>query len=107
MAAQKKPGGHWSQSNPVPTIQKFLEELDSDKKERDRKIDEQGQQKRQRQRRETQSDAVPHREPIAPKSRGRSVTDPTTGADVEIDDVGKEFMKAIRDPQVSAESAFS
>ena len=39
--AKYGPGGHYSGRNPVPTIQKFMANLDSDKKERDRQIAEQ------------------------------------------------------------------
>ena len=34
------PGGHYSGANPIPNIQKFVESLDADKKERDRRINE-------------------------------------------------------------------
>lgn len=35
-----KPGGHYSGKNPVPTVKKFIENLDKDKAARDRKVDE-------------------------------------------------------------------
>lgn len=106
MSAQKKPGGYWSTSNPVPTIQKFVENLDKDKKERDKQIDDArkqgGQQKRSRQQKD--SDAVAHKK--GPETTGRrTVTDPTTGREVEIDDVGKDFMKSVEDPQLSVPNA--
>lgn len=103
---QHGPAGHWSASNPIPTIQKFLEGQQQDRQERDRQALETQRQKEQednvrKQHREKEdTDAAPHTAPIAPRSAGRRVRDPTTGRDIEIDDVGKEFMKAATDPQV-------
>ncbi|KAF3481358.1 uncharacterized protein GIQ15_04117 [Arthroderma uncinatum] len=104
MTTQKKPGGYWSEANPVPTIQQFLEELDAGKAERDKQIDEEAKKKTTPPNQPSAA-AVPHRKPTAPKSKGRLVTDPTTGAQVEIDDVGKEFMKAVKEPQLSIPNA--
>ncbi|KAM5470646.1 hypothetical protein MauCBS54593_003687 [Microsporum audouinii] len=102
MTTQKKPGGYWSESNPVPTIQQFVAELDVGKAERDKRIDEEARKNEK----PPPSSAVPHRKPVpAHKSKGRVVTDPTTGAKVEIDDVGKEFMKAVKAPQLSVPNA--
>lgn len=100
MTTQKKPGGYWSEANPVPTIQQFIAELDAGKAERDRQIDEEVRKKTTPQKQPTGA-AVPHRKPVPKtKAKGRVVTDPTTGTEVEIDDVDENFMKAVRDPQV-------
>ena len=32
---QYMPGGHYTGANPVPTVKKFIENLDKDKRERD------------------------------------------------------------------------
>lgn len=110
MTTQKKPGGYWSTTNPIPTIQNFVENLDKDKKERDKRIDEdlarQNEQQRGRHRhhRDKGTDAVAHRKGPEPKGR-RKVTDPTTGKEVEIDDVDKEFMRSVKDPQLSVPNA--
>jgi hypothetical protein len=37
---KKGPGGHYSGANPIPNIQRFIQSLDADKKERDRQIEE-------------------------------------------------------------------
>jgi len=95
---QRKPGGHWSAANPIPTVQKFVEMLDENKKERDRQIDEANKAEKQGRLQEN-ADAVPHRA-TPQRSKRREVTDPTTGKDVEIDDVNKDFLKAVKDPQV-------
>ena len=95
MAEQQRSGKPYSGANPIPNIQKFVESLDKDKKERDRQIDE--QKKLQQQQHDSQ--IKPHEN--APKSTGgKKVTDPTTGKEVVIEDVGKDFMKAVQDPQV-------
>lgn len=104
MAAQHGPGGHWSASNPVPTIQKFLEGLDKDKKERDQQVEEENKQRQEQKRRERtgSGDAVPHRvSQESTQRRGRVVRDPTTGKDIEIEDVDKEFTQSVLDPKVS------
>jgi hypothetical protein len=91
-AQQQRSGKPWSGANPIPNIQKFIENLDKEKTERDRKIDE---------------NSKPHADPVVAHKNTSSkgvnrkwVTDPTTGKEVEIEDVGKDFMKAVEDPQV-------
>ncbi|PGG99625.1 hypothetical protein AJ80_09320 [Polytolypa hystricis UAMH7299] len=111
MATQHKPGGYWSATNPIPSIQKFLENIDEDKQERDRQIDEEvrkGEAEDARwklQREEEGTDATAHTAPLVPRRKGRKVRDPTTGREVEIDDVGKQFMRAVKDPQISVPNA--
>ena len=95
MDQQQRSGKPWSGANPIPNIHKFVENLDKDKKERDRQIDEEKRQLKQQQKNE----AKPHQN--APKQTGgKTVTDPTTGKEVVIEDVGRDFMKAAQDPQV-------
>lgn len=53
---QHAPGGHYSGHNPVPTVKKFIENLDKDKAERDRQIDQQYQPQNA-----TGGDAKPHK----------------------------------------------
>jgi hypothetical protein len=74
--------------------------LDDNKRERDRQIDEADKTEKQ-ERPQENADAVPPgaTHPQRSKKR-REVTDPTTGRDVEIDDVDKDFLKAVKDPQV-------
>ena len=91
---QRAPQGHYSGANPIPTIQKFVENLDKDKKERDRLIDE---QKRQ------QKDGVvkPHEPAQGGKAKSRkTVTDPTTGSEVVIEDINLDPIAAIENAQV-------
>jgi hypothetical protein len=95
---KKGPGGHYSGKNPVPNIQRFVESLDADKKSRDAKINEQMKAK------ETKGGDVKDHQQEAqggvPGSR-KTVTDPTTGKEVQIEDVNADFMKAVDNPQVS------
>jgi hypothetical protein len=72
-----------------------MEGLDRDKKERDAKIDQQPQQFGQT------SEAVQH--PQVPRKAGknrRTVRDPVTGKDVEIDDFDDTIMKSVENPTV-------
>lgn len=97
---QRAPGGHYSGANPIPTIQKFVESLDRDKKDRDKRIEE----GRRRKPQQTQGDVTPHKASDAGKSGTRqTVTDPTTGHEVVIEDANKDFMKASEDPKVGLE----
>src|SRR5436305_11675197 len=92
--ASTMPGHHYSGKNPVPNIQKFVESLDRGKKRRDEEIDRKAK---------VQDDEVkPHTETEHPSKLGteKTVTDPTTGAEVKIGDVDQDFMNAVRNPQV-------
>jgi hypothetical protein len=95
---QVKPGGHYSGANPVPTVRKFIENLDKDKKSRDKKLDE---EMAAQQKQTASGDAVAHK----PQKRGiegtqKTVTDPTTGNQVVIEDVDKATMAQVENPQV-------
>ena len=92
--AQQKSGKPWSGANPIPNIQQFVQNLDKDKKERDRQIDEANKNRPQEV-----GKVKPHVNDTK-HGAGRTVRDPTTGKDIVIDDVGKEYMKAVKDPQV-------
>ncbi|KAI9844546.1 MAG: hypothetical protein M1837_005505 [Sclerophora amabilis] len=93
---KKGPGGHYSGANPIPNIQKFIEELDKDKKDRDKKIDE------DKKTGGAGKGAQPHtaNPDVAKPGSRKTVTDPVTGKDVEIEDVDRDFMKAVHDPKV-------
>jgi hypothetical protein len=93
---QHVPGGHYSGANPVPTIKKFVENLDRGKKERDRQLDEAEKMKTQG----VSDDLTPHKNQLTAKRGQKIVTDPTTGREVVIEDVGKDMMNAAKDPKV-------
>lgn len=104
---QTKPGGHYSGANPVPTVKKFIENLDKDKKSRDRKLDEQMQaQNKQQTAGIGAGDAVPHKEQkMGIPDTAKTVTDPTTGNQVVIEDVSKAMMDRVENPTLSVPNA--
>lgn len=100
---KKGPGGHYSGANPVPNIQKFIQSLDSEKKERDSKIEAQAKSNGTTSHSAGGSETKDHinKDTTVPKSR-KSVTDPVTGRQVEIEDVNTDFMSAVDNPTVCA-----
>ncbi|KAF2143249.1 uncharacterized protein K452DRAFT_247647 [Aplosporella prunicola CBS 121167] len=100
---QHQPGGHYSGNNPIPTVKKFIENLDRDKADRDKQLEE---QTKLRQQGTANGDAVPHKPEKAGKEGTRkTVTDPTTGNDVVIEDVNKDTIERSKDPQLSVPNA--
>ncbi|KAF2190610.1 hypothetical protein K469DRAFT_721518 [Zopfia rhizophila CBS 207.26] len=101
---QHMPGGHYSGANPVPTVKKFLDNLDKDKKERDRKLDE--ELAAQKKKTAKSGEAVPHKpQKLGIKGTQKKVTDPTTGKEVVIEDVSKAMMNQVENPQLSVPNA--
>lgn len=99
MAPQGGPGGHWSAANPIPTIQKFVENLDQDKRDRDQKIDD--EIKRRQQDASKSKQAVDNEVAELASKKARLVTDPVTGREVSIADVDKQYMNEVDNPSVS------
>lgn len=97
---KKGPGTHYSGNNPIPNIQRFIASLDADKKDRDENIE--------RQRRDAQAPTGASHGSKATsagkKGTRKMVTDPTTGNEVEIEDVNKEFLDDVKDPSVRSPS---
>lgn len=101
-------GEHWSGANPVPTVQKFVEHLDKEKKERDIRIDEENKAKQERQRKiqehghdEDQGDVSAHKAREVSQAKTRMVTDPTTGREIGVEDQDETSMDAVINPTVS------
>lgn len=93
---QHMPGGHYSGANPVPTVRKFMENLDKDKKERDKQIEEHKNANGQ------SSGVTAHKQnPMGIKGTQKEVTDPVTGRQVVIEDVKKEVIDSADNPQAS------
>lgn len=93
-AQQQKSGKPWSGQNKIPNIHEFVSGLDKQKAERDKEIDTKlGAANKQDQ-------AVPHKNEKH-EDKGKTVTDPVTGKQVVIADVGKKYMKNVDNPQVS------
>jgi Ca2+-dependent lipid-binding protein len=95
---QQKTGKPWSGTNKIPNIQQFVAKLDKEKANRDKQIDESNQGNG------TDPSIVAHKNEVHTK-KGKVVTDPTTGNQVEIEDVGEDFMKAVKDPMLSVPNA--
>lgn len=111
-------GEHWSGANPVPTVQKFIEHLDEEKKERDKRIDDENQaktqakkeedaRKKEKERRgedpnETDStgEVSKHKPREVSQAKIRTVTDPTTGKDIGVEDQDEESMETVKNPMV-------
>lgn len=99
---QTAPGGHYSGHNKIPTVNQFIERLDKDKKDRDRKIEE--ERKARAAAPQGGGDAKPHQEQIRPKENQQRVTDPTTGKEIIIEDVNKDMVEASKNPVVCTEA---
>jgi Ca2+-dependent lipid-binding protein len=95
---QQMTGKPWSATNKIPNIKQFVAKLDKDKADRDKQIDQSTQQNG------ADPSIVAHKNEVQTK-KGKIVTDPTTGNQVEIEDVGEDFMKAVKDPMLSVPNA--
>ena len=112
-------GENWSGANPVPTVQKFIEHLDKEKKDRDRAIDEGTRRREEQARKEEQEDkngerhegkhgaVVDHQSRKVSKAKMHTVTDPTTGKDIGVEDQDESSVEAVKNPKVRLLSAFS
>ncbi|PWY87326.1 C2 domain protein [Aspergillus sclerotioniger CBS 115572] len=94
-------GEHWSGANPVPTIGRFLERLEVDKQER-KAHEEALIAKRKEQ--EERGEEIPHK-PRRTSGKTRMVTDPTTGKEIEVEDLDEEAMDAVKDPKLVVPNA--
>lgn len=99
---QVAPGGHYSGHNPIPTVKQFVENLDKDKKERDRQIDESAAADKQKGQHATTADGIQPHKMQKRKVDGteKTVTDPVTGNQVTISDVDKSMMSEVEDPHL-------
>jgi hypothetical protein len=101
---QQTSGGHYSGRNPVPTVKKFIQNLDKDKAERDRKLDEENAARQNQA--AMAGDAVPHKaKKMGISGTQQTVTDPTTGNQVVIEDVNKAMMGQVENPTLSVPNA--
>lgn len=100
---QSGPGGFYSGQNKIPNIKEFVQNLDKEKAQRDKELDE---------RKRANENARAHGEEVPPEAQDhqvhemgvkgtqKQVTDPTTGRQVVIEDVNKETMENVKDPMV-------
>ncbi|KAE9985502.1 hypothetical protein BLS_007561 [Venturia inaequalis] len=102
------PGAHYSGTNKIPTIHKFLENLDRDKKHRDAEIDEQksiAEQEKNTTTTATSFGVTPHKNALPQKKGQKTVTDPVTGKDVVIEDAHKDNLDLVDNPILSVPNA--
>jgi hypothetical protein len=93
--ARHYPGGQpYSGTNRIPNIKQFVESLDRDKKERDAKVEADLRQNGQN------GELQAHVPTEKPGKNRRTVKDPITGKDVEIEDIDSKQMKTAKDPMV-------
>lgn len=93
---QQKTGKPWSGGNKIPNIKEFVERLDKEKTERDKDIDAQTPSANKQQ----DSLEVHAHQNEKETKKGKVVTDPVTGNQVTIANVGKEYMARADNPQV-------
>jgi hypothetical protein len=95
---------HYSGANRVPNIQQFVESLDRDKKHRDAQIDAESRQQPHQQ--QPQDDEAKDHVPAQKTGKNRrTVRDPVTHKDVEIEDISDEHMKAVASPVMTVPNA--
>ena len=101
---QHRVGEHWSAGNPIPTIQKFMQHLDVEKREREKHEQDvtakQEEEFRQKVERGEADEATAHKPRQIPKGKTRMVTDPTTGRDIEVEDQDEDSMETVKNPTV-------
>lgn len=108
-------GEHWSGANPVPTVQKFIEHLDQEKHERDKRIDEENLAKKEKAQRQKEQESrgekpedtqngefVKHKPREISQAKIRNVTDPTTGKEIGVEDQDEDSMETVKNPRVWA-----
>nr|OQO15690.1 hypothetical protein B0A51_16999 [Rachicladosporium sp. CCFEE 5018] len=93
------PGAHYSGKNKIPTVGQFIERLDRDKKARDAQVDQQAKLG-------GGSDVQTHKNaPPTAKENQQTVTDPTTGKQVVIENVNETMIDRAKNPMLSVPNA--
>lgn len=87
-------GQHYSGTNRIPNIKQFVESLDRDKKSRDAKID------AGHANGTSNGDAIDHIPTQKPGKNRRTVKDPVTGKEIEIEDIDSQHLKTAEHPMV-------
>lgn len=96
-------GQHYSGNNRIPNIKQFMERLDKEKKDRDAKIDAEATGGAPKPKAKATGGEVQDHQNVRKRGKNRrTVRDPVTGQDVEIDDVDDDMLKSAEDPHVSS-----
>ncbi len=104
-------GEHYSGTNRIPNIKQFVENLDRQKKDRDAQIDEQLKSSKHHNKPQASNNGanegiVPGgSEQRKPGKNRRTVRDPITGRDVEIEDIADHHMKSAEKPMITVPNA--
>lgn len=105
-------GEYWSGANPVPTAQTFAYHPGPEKKERDRRLDQEGHTKGLRaakgkgedkgseEHERNHEDVSPHQPRGVSRANIRTVTDPTTGKDIDVEDQDETSKDDAKNPKV-------
>ncbi|KZL66401.1 C2 domain-containing protein [Colletotrichum tofieldiae] len=99
-------GQHYSARNKIPNIHEFVAQLDKEKRERDAAIEAEDKehQKIQRQAQHPhQGDSKDHVPEKKDRKKTKTVRDPVTGKDVEIEDPKDDFKDVVENPQNAAD----
>lgn len=119
---QTAPGGHYSGHNPIPTVKQFVENLDRDKKQRDKEIDERSKAANAKTgpsapttaagttsstSKKPAQDGVGDHTAQSKTIEGteKTVTDPTTGREVVIADVNEDMIEEVENPHLIVPNA--
>ncbi|KAH9227802.1 hypothetical protein K456DRAFT_1876130 [Colletotrichum gloeosporioides 23] len=101
-------GQHYSGRNRIPNVHEFMAQLDKEKRERDAALDAEDKKIKQEQRQHHQNgqngDAkahAPEKDHRFRKRKTKTVRDPVTGKDVEIENANDDFKEVVENPQIS------
>ncbi|TDZ25497.1 Meiotically up-regulated gene 190 protein [Colletotrichum orbiculare MAFF 240422] len=102
-------GQHYSGRNRIPNIHEFVAQLDKEKRERDQEIDAENKtiQKQEHELRrhghnqQEAQDHIPDEKHRKKNKKTKTVRDPVTGKDVEIEDPKDDFKDVVENPQLS------
>ncbi|GKT47167.1 meiotically up-regulated gene 190 protein [Colletotrichum spaethianum] len=97
-------GQHYSARNKIPNIHEFVAQLDKEKRERDAAIEAEDKehQKIQRQaQNQPHGDSKDHVPEKKDRKKTKTVRDPVTGKDVEIEDPKDDFKEVVENPKLS------
>ncbi|KAF9878952.1 c2 domain protein [Colletotrichum karsti] len=108
-------GQHYSGRNRIPNVHEFMAQLDKEKRERDAELDAEDKKLREEQRQNRHNAKAQGHEPSPQdtkahqpqkdhrwrKRKTKTVRDPVTGKDVEIEDANEDFKEVVDNPQIS------
>ncbi|KAK1999992.1 C2 domain-containing protein [Colletotrichum falcatum] len=98
-------GQHYSARNKIPNIHEFVAQLDKEKRERDAAIEAEDKEhdkiQRQAQHQTNGSSSKDHVPEKKDRKKTKTVRDPVTGKDVEIEDPKDDFEAVVDNPQIT------